>query len=85
MTLNPIKAYKQLRTRRQERKDAKLRLMSLKYAMEARDGFVSETMDRAFVYYVYLKNGVSKDGVEVRDIFRIMRDEINPPKKPIKL
>ncbi|MCM1066418.1 MAG: hypothetical protein NC418_02455 [Muribaculaceae bacterium] len=85
MKLNPIKAYRQWRTRRQERKDAKLRLMCLKCAMEARDGFVTETMDRAFVYYVYLKHGVSKDGVEVHDIFRIMRDELNPPKKPIKL
>ena len=85
MTLNPIKAYRQWRTRRQERKDAKLRLMCLKSAIEAKDCFVSETMKRAFVYYVYLKHGVRKDGVGVHDIFRIMRDELNPPNKPIKL
>lgn len=53
--------------------------------MEARSCFATETMNRAFVYYVYLKHGVRKDGVEVHDIFRIMRDELNPPDKPIKL
>lgn len=85
MTLNPIKAYKQWRTRCQDRKEARFRLKCLKLAMESKDCRITETINRAYVYYVYLKYGVNKNGVEIKDMFRIMRDEVNPPLKPIRL
>lgn len=85
MALNPIKAYKQWRTRWQERKEARFRLKCLKFAMESKDHYTTETINRAYVYYVYLKYGVNKNGVEIKDMFRIMRDEVNPPLRPIKL
>ncbi len=85
MTLNPIKAYKQWRTRWQECKEVRFRLKCLKPAMESKDHYMTETIHRAYVYSVYLKYGVSQDGVELEDMFRIMRDEINHARKPIKL
>lgn len=53
--------------------------------MESKDHYTTETINRAYVYYVYLKYGVNKNGVEIKDMFRIMRDEVNPPLRPIKL
>ncbi len=85
MTLNPKKAYREWRTRRQERKEARFRMKCLKLAMESKDLYMTETIHRAYIYSVYLKYGVSHDGVELKDMFRIMRDEINHARRPIKL
>ncbi len=85
MTLNPIKAYRRWRTRRQERKDARLRLISLSLAKS--HGFLYDTLIHAHVYYLYLKYGFSKDGVEVGEILNRVGDEIpgfKVPDKPIK-
>lgn len=78
---NPIKAYRQWR---EERKNARLREVSLTLANKY-GGYMYETLCRAHTYYLYLKYGVDKDGVEVDEIFKRVDDEINRPYRPIKL
>lgn len=46
-----------------------------------------ETLNRSHVYYLYLKYGFSKDGVEVDEIFKRIYDEIpkfKAPESPLK-
>lgn len=80
---NPIKAYKRWR---EKRRDAKLRQISLSLANKY-GGLMIETLNRSHVYYLYLKYGFSKDGVEVDEIFRRIDDEIpkfKAPESPLK-
>lgn len=75
MTLNPIKAYRQWRTRRQERKDARLRLISLSFAKN-QGLYMYDTFVKAHTYYLYLKYGFDKSGVETGEIFKRVGEEI---------
>lgn len=86
MELNPIKAYKQWRTRRQERRDAKLRLISLSLAKNT-GGRLYDVLIHTHVYYLYLKYGFDKNGVEVGEIFKRVGDEIpgfKVPESPLR-
>lgn len=84
ITLNPIKAYRRWRLRKEEREDARLRLIGL--SLSTKHGcYTLETLTRAHVYYLYLKYGVSSDGVEVEEIFMRIGDEIKRPFGPIKI
>lgn len=81
--INPIKAFRQWR---KGRRDAKLRLLSLSLANKY-GGLMIETLNRSHVYYLYLKYGFSKDGVEVDEIFKRIYDEIpkfKAPESPLK-
>lgn len=80
---NPFKAYKCWRNKR---RDAKLRLLSLNLAHNY-GGRMYEVLSRTHVFYLYLKYGFSKDGVEVGEIFRRVGEEIpgfKVPEKPLK-
>lgn len=80
--LNPFKAYRQWR---EERRNAKLRLLSLNLAHGY--GRLYEVLSHAHVYYLYLKFGFNKDGVEVGEIFKRVGEEIpgfKVPEKPLK-
>lgn len=81
--INPIKAYRRWR---EKRRDAKLRLLSLSLA-HSYGGRLYETLSRTHVFYLYLKYGFSKDGVEVGEIFKRVGEEIpgfKVPEKPLK-
>lgn len=83
---NPIKeVYKRWRTRRESRKDARLRQLCLASAIRENNPFTFETLYRAHTYYLYLKNGVSEDGVTVQEIFQKTKEEVNQTNRPIKL
>lgn len=86
MALNPIRAYRKWRTRRQERKDAQLRLLSLSLANKF-GGNLYNTLSHTHVFYLYLKYGFDKNGVEIGEIFNRVGDEIpgfKVPEKPLK-
>lgn len=80
---NPIKAYKRWRN---ERRNAKLRLLSLSLA-HSYGGRLYDILSHAHVFYLYLKYGFNKDGVEVGEIFKRIGEEIpgfKVPEKPLK-
>lgn len=80
---NPFKIYKKCRD---ERRDAKLRLLSLNLAHDC-GGRMYDILSRTHVFYLYLKYGFSKDGVEVGEIFKRVGEEIpgfKVPDKPLK-
>ena len=84
--INPIKeACNHWRTRRQERKDARLRKFCLASAIRENNFLTFETLYRAHTYYLYLKNGVSEDGVTVQEIFQKTKEEVNQTNSPLKL
>ena len=85
MTLNPIKAYRKWRIRKRKREDARLRLISLSLANN--HGLLYDTLQHAHVYYLYLKYGFDKSGVEIGEIFKRVGEEIpgfKVPERPIK-
>lgn len=83
---NPIKeAYKRWRIGREARKDARLRKFCLASAIRENNHLTFETLYRAHTYYLYLKNGVSEDGVTVPEIFQKTKDEVNQINSPLKL
>lgn len=88
MTLNPIKAYQQMRSRKEERRDARLRLQALEAAVSTGSCMTAEVMQRSHTYFLYLKYGLSKDGVATEEIFKRVDKELsgfNCPDKPLKL
>lgn len=69
-----------------ERGDAELRRISLSLAKNA-GGRLHDVLIRTHVFYLYLKYGFDKDGVEVGEIFRRVGDEIpgfKVPERPLK-
>lgn len=82
---NLLKAYRQWRDRREVRKDARLRKYCLDSAIRENNNFIFETLYRAHTYYLYLKYGVSDDGVTVQEIFQKTKEEVNQMNRPLKL
>lgn len=81
---NPIKAFKRWR---EKRRDAKLRLLSLSLAQNGHGGRLCDILPHTHVFYLYLKYGFNKDGVEVGEIFKRVGEEIpgfKVPEKPLK-
>lgn len=98
MTINPIKAYRKWRTRKQERRDVMLRHQSLLYALKIWGHFQgSKSMKMqlcwAHVFFLYIKYGIAEDGMTVDEL--LDRDDLGleyllPPDKlfpdgPIRL
>lgn len=84
--IKPIKeAYKRWRARKEARQDARLRKYCLASAIKENNYFTFGTLYRAHTYYLYLKNGVSEDGVPVREIFQKTKEELNQTNSSIKL
>lgn len=80
---NPFNAYKRWRN---ERRDARLRLLSLSLAHGC-GGRLYDILSHTHVFYLYLKYGFNKDGVEVGEIFKRVDEEIpgfKVPEKPLK-
>lgn len=80
---NPFNAYKQWRNKR---RDARLRLFSLSLAHGC-GGRLYDILSHTHVFYLYLKYGFNKDGVEVGEIFKRVGEEIpgfKVPEKPLK-
>lgn len=80
---NLFKAY---RNWREKRRDAKLRLLSLQFAHGC-GGRLYDVLSHTHVFYLYLKYGFNKDGVEVGEIFKRVGEEIpgfKVPDKPLK-
>lgn len=80
---NPFKAY---RLWREKRRDARLRLLSLSLA-RGHGGRLYDILSHTHVFYLYLKYGFNKDGVEVDEIFKRIGEGIpgfKVPEKPLK-
>lgn len=80
---NPIKAYKHWR---EKRRNARLRILSLSLAHSC-GGRLYDILSHTHVFYIYLKYGFNKDGVEVGEIFKRVGEEIpgfKVPEKPLK-
>lgn len=80
---NPIKVYKRWRD---NRRNARLRLLSLSLA-HRHGGGLYDILSHTHVFYLYLKHGFSKDGVEIGEIFKRVGEEIpgfKVPEKPLK-
>ena len=84
---NPIKGYRRWRASREERKNARLRLLSLTLATKSAGGLMIDVLTKTHVYYLYLKYGFDKSGVEVGEIFKRVGEEVpgfKVPDRPLK-